>query len=1074
MIDGWSEGTLANWIGGDDERPCPHCGEVHRTNPVHDYVMRSLASGLRRTAAVDPEYAERKRESLLKQLEPQKWAKEPFDPRRIMEGDVVRNTSPEFIWRRWGGEYVKLFDAIMREAGVQPDSDEGWDNDAHFTISPGNLWRVSKVRHSLRAIPLSDELFLDLGDGQERKVPLTEEIREIIGDAYWIAQLRVEGWSKPPKMVKRGSEYDGEGAGLTNLQVISQLIEGLDPEAATIYPWIAEEVKAKRLNPVNSYDLSTLDNAIPFIEWQRMYGDREVGGGGFDPKGDDFSSLRSWVGELESIGLDPETNSIYWDDEDKKVWEDKKGNYAVVLDPNDSDSMERHGEMLSHCYADSDSSYGEQYRAPIYDGNQIAVGLRSQSGRPLASLFIGLRGRRGGFPYANEWVPLEVRANDNQPLDERSVERSGKNPVSDIMVRFYNDVAAKYDITVDRSEENDSAAYDHHEFGYDEERRLEERREHYGDYWHDGESFSITDLDDAIDFKDDFDRFTASSEYEYDDDGETRDYQEAHYVDEIDWEKVEEELVEHILELSGTEESSWGVNYDEDELSQAIAALATAGCNMEAHGGRNWGFSNPDGTAGSLEEMARNLQRRFLTSPTDERGDPLRPELIRIATRIVGELNVAAGAVRSVSAHAREQDNQQFDTGTHLERFYNSILHGFELLKSNLTDVRHRRWGEEPLEGVEQDPHNPFLVNFPAVNGRPASDYPLGNAVAPAAATLPGVKHMQVPLSHLTTPPKFEVGAHTYVGYLREPGVVVERRWLDPTNNGSAHAVGSYWQYEVRYDDTSKGQRWVPEHNLSEHPEGPRPQQPLIEPSARRVDEPGAPANAIAWSPTHPAHLYSKVAAPVCRHCGEPAKTIMRFGGGDEVPVCFAHEHYEAQVRKMAGDPYRYERIKVAVLASVTALRRSEFHFGAEQDVEAWYAMSRKSNQKAIFQLRKPVTLEVRGGKIPIPGAQPIGESQDGLPIYRTLDLGWHPELQQRVNADSGPNGAPEWRDQYADLQPGRRGEVVDIEPFMKMVLVHIPLNDVGKLHPHYATGWVNYDDIAALSAAGDPFRPKQ
>ncbi len=163
-----------------------------------------------------------------------------------------------------------------------------------------------------------------------------------------------------------------------------------------------------------------------------------------------------------------------------------------------------------------------------------------------------------------------------------------------------------------------------------------------------------------------------------------------------------------------------------------------------------------------------------------------------------------------------------------------------------------------------------------------------------------------------------------------------------------------------------------------------------------------------------------------------------------------------------------------ASVPQVTTIKRSEFHFGAGPDIEAWFETARQHGKPAVFQLIKPVSLEVRGGKIPIPGAEPIGESQDGLPIYRTLDLGWHPELQQRVNADHGPNGAPEQRDQYADLQPGRRGTVTDIEPMLKMVHVQIPLNDVGRLHPHQATGWLSFGDIAPLTAAGDPFVKQQ
>lgn len=162
----------------------------------------------------------------------------------------------------------------------------------------------------------------------------------------------------------------------------------------------------------------------------------------------------------------------------------------------------------------------------------------------------------------------------------------------------------------------------------------------------------------------------------------------------------------------------------------------------------------------------------------------------------------------------------------------------------------------------------------------------------------------------------------------------------------------------------------------------------------------------------------------------------------------------------------------------IITIHSSEFHWGsADDDLETWVTEMLRHSQRAVFQLRNPVMLEASGGKVPVPGAEPIGTNADGLPTYRTVDLGWDEQAGRRMNQNelnptTGLQGPQSQQGQFAEARAGRRGEIVDIEPFMKMVMVHIPIDDAGPLHHHLLKGWVGYDDIVPLiNGAPTPFR---
>jgi len=154
----------------------------------------------------------------------------------------------------------------------------------------------------------------------------------------------------------------------------------------------------------------------------------------------------------------------------------------------------------------------------------------------------------------------------------------------------------------------------------------------------------------------------------------------------------------------------------------------------------------------------------------------------------------------------------------------------------------------------------------------------------------------------------------------------------------------------------------------------------------------------------------------------------------------------------------------------VVAVRLSDFHYAVQDDFEQMVQDALRSSQRVTVQLRQPAMLEQRGGKIPMPTAQPLDTNEEGIATYRMLDMGYDPDTDMRVRADERPGGAPEQRGVYSEAPRGRRAEVTDIEPSMKMVHIQVPLNASGPLHPHYLAGWVSYTDVLALPESQSPF----
>lgn len=160
----------------------------------------------------------------------------------------------------------------------------------------------------------------------------------------------------------------------------------------------------------------------------------------------------------------------------------------------------------------------------------------------------------------------------------------------------------------------------------------------------------------------------------------------------------------------------------------------------------------------------------------------------------------------------------------------------------------------------------------------------------------------------------------------------------------------------------------------------------------------------------------------------------------------------------------------------ITVEANSFLDFGDGKDeFTQWFNEIIAQGGTASAQLTRDVTLELRGGKIPMPDAQPIGMTAEGIEEYRWQDLGYDPETGERVNANERLHGAPEWRGQFATMVAGKRAIVLAVEPITKMADIMVPLHSSGKLMPHMARGWVNYDDLTPISYEGlrDPFRPQ-
>ena len=161
----------------------------------------------------------------------------------------------------------------------------------------------------------------------------------------------------------------------------------------------------------------------------------------------------------------------------------------------------------------------------------------------------------------------------------------------------------------------------------------------------------------------------------------------------------------------------------------------------------------------------------------------------------------------------------------------------------------------------------------------------------------------------------------------------------------------------------------------------------------------------------------------------------------------------------------------------VFSLRTSQFLY-ANSEIESYLDERRAEGLPLYVALRNPVTLELRGGKIPVPGAIPYDTSAEGVPLYDYRDLGYNPQtdMQEEANPEA-IQGPPEQRGVFAEFPANRRGEVDDFDHGMGWAKIRIPLNypegQDSRFHPHEGEGWVNYSDLRPIIPRRTPFKTK-
>ncbi len=163
------------------------------------------------------------------------------------------------------------------------------------------------------------------------------------------------------------------------------------------------------------------------------------------------------------------------------------------------------------------------------------------------------------------------------------------------------------------------------------------------------------------------------------------------------------------------------------------------------------------------------------------------------------------------------------------------------------------------------------------------------------------------------------------------------------------------------------------------------------------------------------------------------------------------------------GNPVQFPGTFSHFIPTIT-IHTSNFIYSADE-LTTYCQQQRALGMPTYVKLKKLVALELKGGKIPMPGAQPYDTSVEGVPLYNVMQLGWNPQTQRRENADFNEvSGAPEQQGVYVDVVPGKRAEVLDFDPNMKFAYISVPLNYPGgedvRLHPHSAVGWVEYADV--------------
>lgn len=317
------------------------------------------------------------------------------------------------------------------------------------------------------------------------------------------------------------------------------------------------------------------------------------------------------------------------------------------------------------------------------------------------------------------------------------------------------------------------------------------------------------------------------------------------------------------------------------------------------------------------------------------------------------------------------------------------------------------------------------------------------------------------------------------------------RKWKHLEGRVCSHVLGLYWRAKgtpIDFEELEPGQQAQPGQR------GPQPQAPLpgVTPPPREVARPGVQLGPPTGPPTQPPPTTGPAGAPA----QPPATMPLVTGPAPTTPVVPPPQTQPQYQQMQLFDitrPIGQQPVPAATPVSIPGgapptpgnpvqfpgtfshfipvmrVHSSDFIYADAQEIEQYLAEGGR-----YVALSTSVALELSGGKIPVPGAQPYDVSNEGVPLYRVVDLGWNPETQSRENADVNLlQGAPEQRGTYATFRPGTRAEVLDWDPATKMAYINVPLNYQGqdvRLHPHSGKGWVELDEIRPATGR-NPFR---
>lgn len=615
--EGWQDGYQTH------ER-----GHLYRDEEHHKLVQlvhHSIGDQRTADAAVDT-----KKESILKQLAPQKWWNAQYDPRGIEVGDAVKAKQPMWVnvpetarrtlhslaEQQSGGK--TFYEAPRNNWAYQRPNYKGTPefdrehNPTLYQVQGGSTW--SRTEEGF--VPTSD-VYLQIPTEDNGGTGKGESNATIKVPPHLFAKLGIEAQGvneSKPEIVQRANPVPPETP--SNLDRFKTILDSIeDPRAAQLYRWMAREFREGKLS---AYDIDDIDHALPYVEWQRKYGNKDFNDSllDFNSESTNVAQLRSWVSNLEDMGLDPETNTIQWESDPIYT----KGGLSIA--PLDLEDFERHGEIMDQCISDTESQpYGAMQEA----GHWQHYVVRDKTGRPHATICMA---QSNGSRPGSEWTIIENRGAANTGLHpEAASTREGKNGKYAAFIDDWLGAAQeKGGISVNRYDENDQYAPQHPTqglaaHGYDPEQDsfsygLQERsrpedwehepRDHH-DRAGDIEPQDLQDLDDYINTLEnspyDFARGEAEPDYDY----------EVNYYDPANTISLHRDqlqtMVEELVDLPPDER-------DIDSVQGWVTKIQTIMTHRVQTTGYDWNDRTKENVASDLRKLAEHVIQYSRQTPT--------------------------------------------------------------------------------------------------------------------------------------------------------------------------------------------------------------------------------------------------------------------------------------------------------------------------------------------------------------------------------------------------------------------------------------------------------------------------